>query len=117
MKIFSCLCVCDSLFNMTNDQIVKMYSTISDLSVDIITIEKEDNLYICCRDTIIFCYELHNDDDFVTCETIFDPVSCFDLISYGFHDICITCTESLINKDFFDNLVKVKGKKNASCFL
>ena len=109
MKIFSCLCVCDSLFNMTNDQIVKTFSTVSDLSANIITIEKEDNLYICCRDTIIFCYELYNDDDYVTCATIFDPVSCFDLLSYGFFEICITCIQSLTDKDFFTNLVKVKG--------
>ena len=84
MKIYSCLCVCDSLFNMTNDQIMKTFSTISDLSADMITIEKEDNLYICCRDSIIFCYEIFDNNNFITCASIFDPVSCFDLLIYGF---------------------------------
>lgn len=109
MKIFSCLCVCDSLFNMTNDQVVKTFSTVSDLSANIITIEKEDNLYICCRDTIIFCYELYNDDDYVTCATIFDPVSCFDLLIYCFNDICVTCIESLCYTYFFNDLIEIKN--------
>ena len=97
---------------MTSDQIVKMVSTCSDLSTHIIIIEKLDNLYVCCRDTIVFCYEyqMFGDDHYATCATVLDPVSCFDLIPYGFSNICETCTHLLTNINFFDNLVKVKDE-------
>ena len=109
MKIYSCLCVCDSLFNMTNDQIMKTFSTISDLSAEMIIIEKEDNLYICCRDSIIFCYDMFDNNNFITRATIFDPVSCFDLLIYGFNDICVICIESLCDTYFFNDLIEIKN--------
>ena len=108
MKICSCLCVCNSLFNMTNDQIMKTFSTISDLSAEMIIIEKEDNLYICCRDSI-FCYDMFDNNNFITRATIFDPVSCFDLLIYGFNDTCVTCIESLSYTYFFNDLVEIKN--------
>lgn len=112
MKIFSCLCIYDSLFSLTSNEIVKMVSTPSDLSTHIIIIEKLDNFYIRCRDTIVFCYEyqMFGDDNYATCATILHPVSCFDLIPYSFSNICETCTELLTSVYFFDNLVKVKDE-------
>lgn len=104
MKIFSCLCNCETLFLMTIDEIHELISDGS-LSVDFIIIETKSEIHISCRESIVFCSDFYKDHE--TCGNVLEPISCFDLIPFSFNNICGTCLE-ILSEHFFYNLVRIK---------
>lgn len=107
-NIYSCVCISDSLFGLSYDEINEMVSSCSDLSTHLIIIENLDNFYICCRDSIEFCFVFNR--YFIrdkTCANVNETISCFDLIKYGFKNICELC-QSVLDIFLYSFLVKVK---------
>ena len=78
------------------------------LNVSYLIFDEESNIYICCKKNIEFYYDCYSRSDiFETCGDITDPVNCFDLLSFGFENICSKC-KKLILKYFLDLLIEVK---------
>lgn len=116
-NVYSCLCVSESFFGKTYDEIVEMiFSVPSDLSVHCVKMKINGNVYICCVNTVEFVYKYNRWYFFnKTCARIDEDnyrtngfaVSCFNLLKYGFRTICTICQFPLQQK-LFQHLVKVK---------
>ena len=76
------------------------------LRVNFLIFEHDGSFYLCCKDNIIFYFDCQS-DIYKTCSDEIEPVNCFDLILYGFEDICSRC-EKLILKYFLDFLIKIE---------
>ena len=108
VNYFVCPCIFD-IFLVSNPKEINELVKSNFLDVDyLILLDEESNLYICCKENILFHYDCHSRSDiFKTCGDITDPVNCFDLLSFGFENICSMC-KKLILKYFLDLLIKVK---------
>ena len=99
---FLCPCLFDivSALNYGDiDELIKF------LSVNYLILEHDRTFYLCCKDSIDFYFEYDKDSD--TCSNLHEPISCFDLICYGFEDVCSKCEKTIL--DFFsDHLTKIE---------
>ena len=99
---FVCPCLFDIVSALNYDDINEL---IKFLSVNYLILEYERTFYICCKDSIDFYIKYDTDSD--TCSNLDEPISCFDLICYGFEDACSKCEKSIL--DFFlDHLTKIE---------
>ena len=112
VNYFVCPCIFD-IFLVSNPKEINELVKSNFLEVSYLILldaesNMESNLYICCKENIVFHYECHSRSDiFKTCGDISDSVNCFDLLSFGFKNICSKC-KKLILKYFLDILIKVK---------
>ena len=107
MKYFVCQCISDVVLTSTSKEISELIKS-GFLDVNFLMIEKESTFYICCKDTIVFYYDYSPKSDFSkTCGDVTEPITCFDLISFGFENVCSLCKE-LVLKYFLDILVELK---------
>ena len=107
MNYFACQCIFDVLLTSTSKEISELIKS-GFLAPNFLVIEKKRTVYICCKDAIVFYYDYHSKHDInQTCGDVIEPTSCFDLISFGFENICSVC-EELILKYFLKILVEIK---------
>lgn len=108
VNVYSCSCVSDSMFGLSFDEIKKMVTCPSDLSVHVITIdETPENFYICCRRSIIFCYLFNRNYLYYQKCDCNGVVTCFNLMSLDLTSkFCQHCKLGL-KKFLFNHLVKI----------
>ena len=64
-NVYSCVCVADTLTAMTYGQIKEMFRLQYDLNCKYVEIEKENDYYIICSESVEFC-DIYN-NYFETC--------------------------------------------------
>lgn len=107
-NVYSCSCIADTLTAITSSQIKEMFRLQYDLNCKYVEIEKENDYYIICAESVEFCYIYNN--YFETCaDSKIMCISCFDVLKYGFRRICSMC-ELGLQKYLYRNLVKIKYK-------
>ena len=107
-KVYSCACIADTLTAMTYSQIKEMFRLQYDLNCKFVEIEKENDYYIICAESVEFCYIYNN--HFETCaDSKLMCISCFDVLKYGFRRVCCLCEISL-QKYLYSSLVKINYK-------
>ena len=107
LNYFVCPCIFDVVFVSNPKEIDELIES-GFLEVNFLILRDDSSLYISCKENIAFYYERHSRSDiFKTCGDIIDPVNCFDLLSFGFENICSKC-KKLILKYFLDILIKIK---------
>ena len=98
--------VCPCLFDVVS---ASNYNDINELikflSVNYLMLAHDGTFYICCKNSIEFYSDLNKES--YTCSTVIEPVSCLDLICYGFEDVCSEC-EKLIFNFFSEHLSKIE---------
>ena len=78
------------------------------LRVNFLIFEHVGPFYLCCNKNIVFYSDCYKQSDiYKTCSDETEPINCFDLILYGYEDICSKC-EKLILKYFLDFLIKIE---------
>ena len=105
VNYFVCLCLFDTISAIKYDDIDELMKF---LSVNYLIIECDRTIYIACRDSIDFYSDYIREDE--GCDTCFnsdEPISCLDLICYGFEDSCPNC-EKIILDFFSDHLWKIE---------
>ena len=105
VNYFVCPCMFDVFFESNHKEITQLIES-GFLRVNFLIFEHDGSFYLCCKDNIIFCFDCQS-DIYKTCSDEIEPVNCFDLILYGFEDICSKC-EKLILKYFLDFLIKIE---------
>ena len=102
VNYFACPC----LFNIVS---ALNYNDINELmkflSVNYLIREYDGSFYLSCKDSIDFYSEYNKDCD--TCSDLTEPISCLDLICYGFEDVCSKC-EKLIFDFFLEHLTLIE---------
>ena len=97
----------DVALTSTDEEIAKLIES-GFLNVNFFVIQEKSVVCICCKDTIVFCYDCSSKSDLAkTCGDVIEPITCFDLIPYGFENVCLLCNE-LVLKYFLNFLVEVK---------
>ena len=106
MNIFVCGCLEDSFFGMETAEIVhKIYDPLFDRKF--FRLYFEDDIFICCRDIVTFCYEVNRWYFFnKTCATD-ELFSCYVSMHYGFTNLCPICISPLVKK-LFPFLIKIR---------
>ena len=102
VNYFVCPCLFDTVFALNHNVINELMRF---LSVNYLIIEYDGSFYISCKDAIEFYSEYNKQSD--TCSDITEPISCLDLISYGFEDVCSKCEKSIL-KFFLGHLSKIE---------
>ena len=102
VNYFVCPCLFDIVSALNYDDINEL---IKFLSVNYLILEYDGTFYLCCKDSIDFYFVYDKDSD--TCSNLNEPISCFDLICYGFEDVCSKCEKSILNF-FSDHLSKIE---------
>ena len=92
LNYFVCPCISDVGFVSNPKEITQLIES-SFLDANFLMLQDDSTLYICCKENIVFYYECHSRSDiFKACGDIIDPVNyCFDLLSFGFENICSKC--------------------------
>ena len=104
MKIFCCICIYDNLLSLNTDEIIDSIANCSLLSAGFMIIEFENEIYICCRETMYFCCDYYNfDEDY--CPDVVEP--CIDSLYFGNIDICDFCISQIIEY-LSQSLTKIK---------
>ena len=93
MKIFCSLCIYDKLFLLKADEIIDLIANCSLLSAGFMVMESDNEIYISCREIIVFCCEYYTFDD-SECPDVIEP--CLEAISFGSTDICQVCMKSIV---------------------
>ena len=106
MNYFVCQCVLDVVLTSNSKEITELIKS-GFLNVNFLITEEENRVYICCKDSIVFCHDYSSNFDDKTCANVTEPISCFDLISYGFENLCSLC-KILFLKHSQNILVKIK---------
>ena len=107
VNYFVCLCIFDLVLTSTHEEIDDFIKC-DFLRVSYLIFEEESNIYICCKKNIEFYYKCYSRSDiFEDCGDITYPINCFDLLCYGFGNICSKCKD-LILKYFLDILIRVQ---------
>ena len=107
VNYFVCPCIFDVVLASTPKEIDDLIKS-NFLNVSYLIFDEESNIYICCKKNNEFYYNCFSSSDiFETCGDITDPVNYFDLLSFGFENICSRC-KRLILKYFLDILIKVQ---------
>ena len=100
-----CPCLFDIVFASNYNEINEL---IKFLSVNFLTILHGVSTYICCKDSIEFYFDYNKQSvNDKTCSTVSEPISCLDLICFGFEDVYLKC-EKLILKYFLEHLSKIE---------
>ena len=102
VNYFICPCLFDIVFASNDDDISEL---IKFLSVNYLILEYDRSFYISCKDSIDFYSEYNKDSD--SCYSSTEPISCLDLICYGFEDVCSKCEKIILNY-FSDHLSKIE---------
>ena len=102
VNYFTCPCLFDIFSTLNYDGINEL---IKFLSVNYLILEYEMTFYLCCKDSVEFYIDY--DKDIVNCSNLMEPISCFDLICYGFEDVCSKCEKSILNF-FSEHLIKIE---------
>ena len=105
VNYFVCPCLFDTISAINYNDIDELMKF---LSVNYLIIECNRTIYIACRDSIDFYSDYIREDE--NCDTCFnsdEPISCLDLICYGFEDSCSNC-EKIILDFFSDHLCKIE---------
>ena len=102
VNYFVCPCLFDIVSALNYNDINELMKF---LSVNYLILEYDESFYISCKDSIDF-YSVYN-KDCDTCSVPTEPISCLDLICYGFEDVCSKC-EKIILKCFSDHLSKIE---------
>ena len=100
---FVCSCLFDIIIAINCDDIDELMKF---LSVNYLIVESDGTFYIACKDSIDF-YSEYVKEDCDTCFNSDEPISCLDLICYGFEDSCSLC-EKIILDFFSDHLCKIE---------
>ena len=105
VNYFVCPCLFDTISAIKYDDIDELMKF---LRVNYLIIECDRTIYIACRDSIDFYSDyIREDEDCDTCFNSDEPISCLDLICYGFEDSCSNC-EKIILDFFSDHLCKIE---------
>ena len=105
VNYFVCPCLFDTISAIKSDDVAELMKF---LSVNYLIIECNRAFYIACRDAVDFYSEcIRKDEDCDTCFTSDEPISCLDLICYGFEDSCSNCERVILNF-FSDYLCKIE---------
>ena len=104
MKISCCICIYEDLLSLNTDEVIDLIANCSLLPAGFMIIESENEIYICCRETIVFCCEYYNFDE-NDCPDVTEP--CLDSLSFGNTDICDFCI-SVIIKYLSESLIEIK---------
>lgn len=59
-NVYSCSCIADTLTAITSSQIKEMFRLQYDLNCKYVEIEKENDYYIICAESVEFCYIYNN---------------------------------------------------------
>ena len=102
VNYFVCPCLFDIVSAINYEDINELMKF---LSVNYLIIECNRSFYIACWDSIDFYSDYNKDCD--TCFNSDEPISCLDLICYGFEDACSKC-EKIILDFFSDHLSKIE---------
>ena len=102
VNYFVCPCLHDIVYALNYDDINELMKF---LSSNYLILEYDRSIYISCKDSIDFYFEYNKDCD--TCSNPTEPVSCLDLICYGFEDVCSKCEKIILNY-FSDHLSKIE---------
>ena len=54
MKISCCICIYEDLLSLNTDEVIDLIANCSLLPAGFMIIESENEIYICCRETIVF---------------------------------------------------------------
>ena len=103
VNYFVCPRLFDTISEINYDDIDELMKF---LSVNYLIIECDRTFYIACKDSIDF-YSEYIKEDCDTCFNSDEPISCLDLICYGFEDACSKC-EKIILDFFSDHLCKIE---------
>ena len=96
VNYFVCLCIFDLVLISTHEEIDDFIKC-NFLRVSYLMFEEESNIYICCKKNIEFYYECYSRSDiFEDCGDITYPINCFDLLCYGFENICSKCKDLIL---------------------
>ena len=107
VNYFVCPCIFDVVLISTHKEIDDLIKS-NFLNVGYLIFDEESNIYICCKKNIEFYYTCYSRSViFESCGDISDPINCFDLLCYGFENICLE-GKKLILKYFLDILIKVQ---------
>ena len=107
VNYFVCPCIFDLVLISTHEETYDLIKS-NFLNVSYLIFDEESNIYICCKKNIELFYDCYrNSDNFESCDDIIEPINCFDLLRYGFENICLKCRK-LILKYFLDILIKVQ---------
>ena len=107
VNYFVCPCLLDIVFASNCKEIDELIKS-GFLKVNFLIFEHDRSFYLCCKENIVFysgCYK--QSDIYKTCSDETEPINCFDLILYGYEDICLEC-EKLILKYFLEFLIKIE---------
>ena len=97
-----CPCLFDTIPAINYDDIDEL---IKFLSVNYLILECDGIFYLCCKDSVEFYIDYDRNID--SCSNLNEPICCFDLICYGFEDVCSTCEKSILNF-FSEHLIKIE---------
>ena len=100
---FVCSCLFDVVSTLNYDDINEL---IKFLSVNYLILEHESTFYLCCKDSIDFFIDCDK-ESVDSCSNLSEPISCLDLICYGFEDVCSKCEKSIL-KYFSVYLTKIE---------
>ena len=107
INYFVCPCIFDLVLVSTSKEIDDLIKS-KFFDVSYLIFNKETNIYICCKKNIEVYYGCYSHSGVLdTCDDIIEPVNCFDLLTYGFENICSKC-KKVILKYFLDILIKVR---------
>lgn len=106
MNYFVCQCILDVVLTSNSKEITDLIES-GFLNVNFLIVEEENRLYICCKESIGFCHDHSSNLDDKTCADVLEPISCFDLIPFGFENLCSLC-KALFLKYCQNILVKIK---------
>ena len=96
VNYFACPCIFDVVLISTHEEIDDLIKR-NFLHVSYLIFDEESNIYICCKKNIEFYCEFYSRSDiFEHCGDITDPINCFDLLCYGFENICSKCKDLIL---------------------
>ena len=98
-----CPCSFDIVSALNYDEVNEL---IKFLSVNYLMLELNGSLYLCCKNSVEFYFD-YNKQSGTCSESDTESISCLDLISYGFEDVCSKC-EKLIFDFFLEHLTLIE---------
>ena len=100
-------CIFDLFLSSSDEEINDLIKS-KFLNVSYLIFDEKSDIYICCKKNIGLYYECYcRSVNYKSCGDIIDPVNCFDLLSYGFENICFKCRKIILNY-FLKILIKVQ---------
>ena len=105
VNYFVCPCLFDIVSALNYDSINEL---IKFLNVNYLILGHNGSFYLCCKNSVEFYFDYNKQSD--TCsKSDTELISCLDLISYGFEDVCSKC-EKLIFDFFLEHLSLIEKR-------